>query len=68
MQPQMEDEVYLLYLDDVRESGLVNMSGAALYLQEEFPELSRTQAREIRTHWMQTFSARHTKEEQCPAD
>lgn len=45
----------LNYLDKLRESGVTNMLGAILYLQDKFPELSHEQARRVHTHWMQTF-------------
>jgi len=50
---------YLEYLDELRESGATNMCGAAAYLLDEFPELSKAQARGILKHWMHTFSERH---------
>lgn len=53
------DVKYLEFLDILRESGVTNMFGAAPYLQEEFPELNRNEARRILQHWMQTFSERH---------
>ena len=50
-------EEYFNYLDMVRESGHINMFGAAPYLQEEFG-LSRNEARHVLTEWMQSFSER----------
>lgn len=43
------------FLNELRESGVTNMFGAAPYLQEEFPELDRKEAREIVQEWMRTF-------------
>jgi hypothetical protein len=52
-------EEYLLFLDDLRDSGATNMFGAAPYLQEMFPELGRREARNVLSHWMRTFGERH---------
>lgn len=46
------------FLDDVRESGAINMFGATPYLQEAF-DLDKREAREILVEWMQTFAERH---------
>lgn len=43
------------FLNELRDSGVTNMFGAAPYLQEEFPELDRKEAREIVQEWMRTF-------------
>ena len=51
-------EEYLTYLDDLRESGVTNMFGAAPYLEQTF-SLERREAREILHHWMKTFGDRH---------
>lgn len=40
------------FLDDLRESGETNMFGAAPYLMEEFPELTRQEAKAIVQQWM----------------
>jgi len=52
---------HLLFLDDLRESGVTNMFGATSYLIDEFPELEEKDGRAILTHWMKTFSERHKK-------
>ena len=46
---------HLDYLDDLRLSGEVNMYGAVPYLMQEFPDLSKKDARIVLSHWMQTF-------------
>lgn len=51
----------LVFLDDLRESGVTNMFGAAPYLREEFPHLDREAARKAVVYWMETFSERHHK-------
>ena len=54
-------DVYLNYLDDLRQSGDTNMFGAAPYLTAVF-DLEASAARAILLYWMQTFSTRHAKE------
>lgn len=51
-------EEYMDFLDFIRESGMCNMYGAGVYLQEEF-DLSKKDAREILIHWMNTYDERH---------
>jgi hypothetical protein len=41
-----------VFLNNLRDSGVTNMFGAAPYLQEEF-DLSRQEAREILAEWME---------------
>jgi hypothetical protein len=48
-------KLHLMYLDSLRESGAVNMFGAAPYLIARFPHLTRQQARAILRYWMKTF-------------
>ena len=54
-------EMYFEYLDQLRESGAINMFGALPYLQESF-DLDRYEAKDVLMEWMQTFSARHAKQ------
>ena len=54
-------EMYFEYLDQLRESGAINMFGASTYLQEAF-DLDRYEAKDILMEWMQTFSARQAKQ------
>lgn len=51
---------YYDYLDDLRESGVVNMFGARPHLEREF-KLAKQQASDILTDWMKTYSERHTQ-------
>ena len=37
----MKQDTYYEYLDGLRDSGLINMFGAAKYLEREFPELEK---------------------------
>lgn len=43
------------FLDELRESGETNMFGALPYLMNEFPELTKKEARAILNEWMETF-------------
>ena len=54
----MNKEEMFVYLDNIRETGKINMFGAAPYLQDAFG-LSRYEARDILLEWMDTFSERH---------
>lgn len=45
---------YTEFLDELRESGVTNMFGAGIYLQNEFC-LDKKEAREILTEWMKNF-------------
>ncbi len=51
---------YFEYLDDLRESGVTNMYGAGVYLQDSF-DISKVRARKILTRWMETFSERQNQ-------
>ena len=54
----MNKEEIFIFLDNVRESGSINMFGAGPVVQEMFG-LSRYEARDVVLEWMQTFSQRH---------
>jgi hypothetical protein len=45
---------YFEYLNDLRDSGVTNMFGAAVYLQRDFG-LSRQESRDILLKWMESF-------------
>ena len=51
------DSPVFTYLDELRESGIVNMFGAAPYLEAEFGLDAHT-ARRYLTQWMQSFAER----------
>ena len=53
----LQDEVNL-FLDRIRESGAINMFGAAPYVQEAFG-ISKKEAKELLLNWMDTFDQRH---------
>ena len=48
----MEKQIFE-YLDNLRESGITNMFGAGIFLQEEFG-LGKHEAREILVKWMKS--------------
>lgn len=54
----------LLFLDELRESGITNMFGARPYVQEWWHDeyggaLESEKASEVLLYWMRTFSERH---------
>lgn len=55
----MNKEAMFLFLDDLRESGITNMWGAGVYLQEVF-EVTKIEARDVLLEWMKTFRERKT--------
>jgi len=57
----MLEEKHLLFLDDLRESGITNMFGAVPYLQQAFLNLSYGEASNILGYWMKSFNGRHSK-------
>ena len=65
VRPEKCREEHLEYLDGLRESGRVNMFGAAMYLRNfaefDLMELTKTESRDILTYWMKTFEERHKK-------
>ena len=61
-QPECVTEDMLFWLDDIRDSGLINMFGAAPYVRKEF-NLSKRDARAVLSYWMKTFGERQEREE-----
>ena len=57
--PDFLDDEHLEYLDVLRESGKTNMFGATPYIQQEYPDLSKSEARDVLIYWMETFSDRN---------
>ena len=53
----LQDKVNL-FLDKLRESGELNMFGAAPYVSEAFG-VSKKEARDLLKNWMDTFAERH---------
>lgn len=46
---------YFKYLENLRQSGIVNMFGAVPYLRDEFPELSYDEAKSVLVYWMEHY-------------
>jgi hypothetical protein len=59
--PEYLTEEHLLYLDQLRESGVTNMFGAVPFVMLQFPDLSEQQAKQVLIYWMRTFSDRHPR-------
>ena len=53
--PKFVEDEHLEYLDDLRDSGVVNMYGAIPYLREMYPELNKVEASQVLDYWMKTF-------------
>ena len=53
---------HLIFLDNLRESGITNMFGARSYIKEAFPELTSKQAGKVLVYWMETFGERHKED------
>jgi len=51
----LDKEQYFEFLNELRESGTTNMFGAGPYLEDEFPELNRQEAKEVVLEWMRSF-------------
>jgi len=54
---ELQEEVNV-FLDNLRESGAINMFGAAPYVSDAFG-VSKYEARDLVKNWMQTFDERH---------
>jgi hypothetical protein len=52
---------HLEFLDLLRKSGVTNMFGATPFIQNQFRDLSKNEARDILFYWMKTFSERHRR-------
>ncbi len=62
--PKFIKEAHLEYLDELRESGKINMFGARPYLMCGFPNITKEEAYKILVYWGKTFGDRHGKEEE----
>lgn len=60
--PAIVEEMHLEYLDNLRDSAITNMFGAAPYLQDAFG-LSKPEAKAVLVYWMQSFGERHPRKE-----
>jgi hypothetical protein len=54
------DEYYKV-LEGIRRTGVCNMFGAAPYLREFCPELTRDESNEILSNWMHNYDALNEK-------
>ena len=57
----MNKEEMFLFLDNIRESGVINMWSAGQYLEECY-ELSKRESRDVLLEWMKTFAERHNRQ------
>ena len=53
-----QETLVFSYLDRLRESGVVNMFGAGVYVEDTF-DLRKFEAKELLIKWMSTFDERH---------
>lgn len=56
--PESCTDDHLEYLDNLRERGAVNMSGAQRHLMSAYRDLSTQQAAAIFSYWMKTFGSK----------
>lgn len=56
-----EWEQYYQMLEAIRKSGVTNMFGAAPYLREFYPELSREESNKILSNWMTNYDELNKK-------
>ncbi len=66
--PSIVTEEHLLFLDELQDSGEINMCGAGSYLEEEFPELSgdssfrsSLKTNQILKYWRESFMERYPR-------
>lgn len=52
--PNSVTDEHLIFLDDLRESGVTNMYGSGAYL-EDYYDLTKETSKEILLYWMETF-------------
>lgn len=55
---EQDNRTYYAYLDELRDSGLINIFGAAKFLAREFPELNDGQAVSVLHCWMESHAQR----------
>lgn len=56
--PEYVTDEMLVFLDELRESGITNMFGATPYVEKRF-NMKRKDASAVLFYWMETFSERH---------
>ncbi|MBW2559243.1 MAG: hypothetical protein JRE40_00160 [Deltaproteobacteria bacterium] len=52
--PEVVEDEHLVFLDELRESGITNMFGAGTYLEQEF-DIDRHEASKILVYWMKSY-------------
>ena len=52
--PEIVKDEHLTYLDNLRESGIVNMFGASPFVKDAF-KVTSNEAITILSYWMETF-------------
>jgi hypothetical protein len=57
--PEFCTDEMLVFLDELRNSGVTNMFGARPYIENKFGDLTGKQAGNVLSYWMKTFSERH---------
>ena len=57
-----EEKEVMSYLNDLRDSGVTNMFGAAPYVEQEF-EIEKREARRLLSLWMSNFNEEGDYEE-----
>ena len=57
--PDFVTDEHLDFLDDLRESGVTNMYGAASYVYQAYPGLTERESQQVLAYWMDTFSERY---------
>lgn len=63
--PLLDVLKYFTYLDALREIGETNMFGAGPYLQRGFPELDKTESRQVLMAWADTFDGKTDAEDRA---
>ena len=61
MKAEQELAGHFEYLDDLRDSGVTNMFGAAVYLRRDYG-LDKATSSKVLSQWMRTFSKDKTPE------
>ena len=56
--PDIVTEEHLIYLDELRESGVTNMFGAGPYIKQVFG-VNQKESHKILSYWMSSFGERH---------
>ena len=60
--PDVLTDEMLVFLDNLRESGVTNMWGASTYVMDEFMDLTEKEAGQVLFYWMETFGKRHAQQ------